>query len=124
MAAALFGVALWFCARSLSELRWMIPSPRIDTASANPIEARPFVRFMPAWVVWWLPRILGMAPPLLMAVALLWGVGGIGVSPWMALLLILEAAAASISTACFSAAPGCWRWDGSVTLNGRREPIG
>jgi hypothetical protein len=48
---------------------------------------------MPAWVVWWLPRILGMAPPLLMAVALLWGVGGIGVSPWMALLLILEAAA-------------------------------
>lgn len=93
VAAALFGVMLWFCARSLSELRWMIPRPETRHASGDPIEARPRVRFMPAWVVWWLPRILGMTPPLLMAVGLIWGVGGIGASPWMALLLILEAAA-------------------------------
>lgn len=52
----------------------------------------PAVTSLPAWIVWWLPRLMGMAPALLMALVLLQRVGLIGVGPWMALLLSLEAA--------------------------------
>lgn len=92
-AAGLFGVMLWFSARSLSDLRWMRPRPTARQGGEPQREARPRVRSMPAWVVWWLPRILGMAPPLLMAVAMLWGVGRLGVAGPMAGLLLLEAVA-------------------------------
>jgi hypothetical protein len=92
-AAGLFGVTLWFSARSLSDLRWMRPRPAARQSGEPQREARPRVRSMPAWVVWWLPRILGMAPPLLMAVAMLWGVGRLGVAGPMAGLLLLEAVA-------------------------------
>lgn len=92
-AAGLFGVTLWFSARSLSDLRWMRPRPAARQSGEPQREARPRVRSMPAWVVWWLPRILGMAPPLLMAVAMLWGVGRLGVAGPMAGLLLLEAMA-------------------------------
>ena len=48
---------------------------------------------MRAGVLWWLPRLLGMAPALLIAGVLLWRVGDIGVARPMACLLILEALA-------------------------------
>ena len=69
-AAALFGIALWFAARALSELRWMTPSPLAQVAPGLSQEAKPRVCFLPAWVGWWLPRFLGIAPPLRMALAL------------------------------------------------------
>lgn len=89
-AAALFGITLWFSARALSELRWIIPGS--DTPGQQR-EAKPRVRFMGPWVVWWLPRFLGIAPPLLMALALVLGVGHVGQSFVMAWLLVLVAAA-------------------------------
>jgi hypothetical protein len=92
-AAALFGITLWFSARALSELRWMAPLPLRPATPALNREAKPRVRFMPAWVVWWFPRFLGIAPPLLMALALVRGVGHVGLSFAMAWLLVLEAAA-------------------------------
>ena len=92
-AAALFGITLWFSARALSELRWMVPLPLTPATPGEKPEAKPRVRFMPAWVVWWFPRLLGIAPPLLMALALARGVGHLGLSFAMAWLLVLEAAA-------------------------------
>lgn len=92
-AAALFGITLWFSSRALSELRWMIPPPQTASSSGEKPEAKPRVRFMPAWVVWWLPRFLGISPPLLMALALARGVGAVGSSFAMAWLLVVEAAA-------------------------------
>lgn len=88
--SGLFGVMLWFSARSISELRWM-RKPRKKDGKGDPV-ARPRVKAMPAAVVWWLPRVLGMAPSLLLAAGLAFGVGPIGAGPWMVLLLILEAA--------------------------------
>jgi hypothetical protein len=88
--SGLFGVMLWFSARSISELRWM-RKPRKKDGKGEPV-ARPKVKAMPAAVVWWLPRVLGMAPSLLLAAGLAFGVGPIGAGPWMVLLLILEAA--------------------------------
>lgn len=94
LAAALFGVALWLSARTLSERRWMAIKPSLDGQDpSGPVEAAPSVDSMPAAVVWWLPRILGMAPMLLMAAVMLWRVGAIGDGVWMVLLLILEALA-------------------------------
>lgn len=94
LAAGLFGVALWLSARTLSERRWMALKPSADSLDpSGSVEAEPLVDSMPAAVVWWLPRMLGMAPMLLMAGVLLWRVGAIGEGAWMALLLILEALA-------------------------------
>lgn len=92
-AAALFGITLWFSARALSELRWMVPLSLKPATPGQQREAKPRVRFMPAWVVWWFPRFLGIAPPLLMALAFVRGVGHVGLSFVMAWLLVLEAAA-------------------------------
>jgi hypothetical protein len=89
--AGVFGVLLWLSARSLSELRWMRP-PRRRKGEAGAV-ARPKVRAIPAAVVWWLPRLLGITPPLLLAMGLALGVGPIGMGPAMVLLLVLEAAA-------------------------------
>ena len=92
LAAALFGVALWFSARSLSERRWMALQPaKAGETAEGMYEAIPLVHAMSGEVVWWLPRLLGMAPMLLMATAMLWRVGDIGTARPMALLLILEA---------------------------------
>lgn len=88
--SGLLGVMLWFSARSISELRWM-RKPRKKHGGGEE-DARPRVKAMPAEVVWWLPRVLGMAPSLLLAAGLAFGVGPIGAGPWMVLLLILEAA--------------------------------
>jgi hypothetical protein len=48
-AAALFGITLWFSARALSELRWMVPLPVRPATPGEKPEAKPRVRFMPAW---------------------------------------------------------------------------
>lgn len=104
LTAAVFGTALWFSARSLSEQQWMRrlspeaqtgeapPTSRRQDSAAAPLQAAtPALEALPDAVVWWLPRSLGMAPALLMGVMLLWRVGAIGMARWMALLLILEA---------------------------------
>jgi hypothetical protein len=91
LTAALFGTALWFAARSLSELDWMGPPPSGDKPGQAMAEASPKVSAMPAAVVWWLPRALGIGPALLMAGALLVRVGGIGMGRPMVAGLVLEA---------------------------------
>ncbi|MFN9618254.1 MAG: patatin-like phospholipase family protein [Synechococcaceae cyanobacterium] len=91
LTAALFGTALWFAARSLSDLNWMGPPPSsAEPGEASPV-ASPKVSAMPAGVVWWLPRALGIVPALLMAGALLVRVGGIGMGRRMVAGLVVEA---------------------------------
>jgi hypothetical protein len=93
LAAAVFGTALWFSARTLSERRWMRGLRAEETMDqAHRDDATPNVVSMPKAMVWWVPRILGMTPALLMAVVFLWRVGEIGMGRRMALVLILEAA--------------------------------
>ncbi|MEB3255596.1 MAG: hypothetical protein VKJ05_04315, partial [Synechococcaceae cyanobacterium] len=103
LTAALFGTALWFSARSLSELDWMVRRPSSgEPGPAKPVpglanreaslEASPKVSAMPGAVVWWLPRLLGIGPVLLLAGGLLVRVGGIGMGRRMAAGLVLEAA--------------------------------
>lgn len=99
LTAALFGTALWFSARSLSELDWMArlpsggePGPANPEPGSASQEASPKVSAMPGAVVWWLPRLLGIGPVLLLAGGLLVRVGGIGMGRRMAALLLLEAA--------------------------------
>jgi hypothetical protein len=81
-----FGILLWLTARRLSNLRWMRP-----TGVAGIEE--PKVSFMPPWVVWWLPRWLGIGPLLVFAAGFVFAVGWIESAPWMVLVLLLEAAA-------------------------------
>jgi hypothetical protein len=81
-----FGILLWLTARRLSDLRWMLPT------RVTGIE-KPKVSFMPPWVVWWLPRWLGIGPLLVFAAGFILGVGWIGSAPWMVLVLVLEATA-------------------------------
>jgi hypothetical protein len=80
-----FGVLLWLASRRLSNLRWMRPTLQKGVWE-------PKVHLMPAWIVWWLPRVLGIAPLLMFAGGFAVGVGWVGSSPWMVLLLVLEAA--------------------------------
>jgi hypothetical protein len=93
LTAALFGTALWFSTRSLSELDWMCPAVSGGGPGDASGMATPRVTAMPRAVVWWLPRVLGIAPALLMAGALLARVGAIGMGQRMAVGLVLEAAA-------------------------------
>ena len=91
VAGAVFGITLWFSARALSELRWMDQPPQPLAIAGAHCQATPRCRFMPAWVVWWIPRFLGIAPLVFMALALVRGVGDVGMSFPMAFLLLLEA---------------------------------
>ena len=87
--AGLFGVLLWFSARRFSELGWMV----WEIFDGLVVNVRPRIAAMPEAVVWWLPRVLGMAPPLLFAGSLAYGVGHIGVALFMVLVLVLESMA-------------------------------
>lgn len=82
LAAVLFGVLLWYSARALTDLRWL--GPISERGQAEP--PRPAT-----WFEWWVPRVLGAAPSLLLGVVFARRLGGVGAGSVMALVLLLLA---------------------------------